>query len=104
MTPYTVLDKLLGPYSFSKTSRETLNDRIEYYFHDHSFMPLFMQVSRLESTTLGFLIVRSMLATPGKLLEADAESLARNGWTRARYEAPRADGQSCHLNIGWRPC
>jgi replication factor C subunit 1 len=44
MTPYTVLDKLLGPYSFSKTSRETLNDRIEYYFHDHSFMPLFMQV------------------------------------------------------------
>ncbi|KZT62466.1 DNA replication factor C, large subunit [Calocera cornea HHB12733] len=43
MTPWGVLEKLFGPYTFSATSRETLNDKIEYYFHDYSFVPLFVQ-------------------------------------------------------------
>ena len=44
MTPFNVISKLLGPYLFSATSRETLSDKMELYFHDHSFMPLFIQV------------------------------------------------------------
>lgn len=44
MTPFNIIQKMLGPYMFSSTSRETLNDKIELYFHDHSFVPLFIQV------------------------------------------------------------
>ena len=29
---------------FSATSRDTLNEKIELYFHDYSFVPLFIQV------------------------------------------------------------
>ncbi|WWC85920.1 uncharacterized protein L201_000790 [Kwoniella dendrophila CBS 6074] len=49
MTPFTITDKLTGPYAFSKTSRETLNDRIELYFHDFSFVPLFIQEHYLKT-------------------------------------------------------
>ncbi|WVR03532.1 hypothetical protein IAU60_000524 [Kwoniella sp. DSM 27419] len=49
MTPFTIIDKLTGPYAFSKTSRETLGDRMELYFHDFSFVPLFMQEHYLKT-------------------------------------------------------
>lgn len=45
MTPFNIIQKILGPYMFSATSRDTLNDKIELYFHDYSFVPLFIQVS-----------------------------------------------------------
>lgn len=45
MTPFTIIDKLTGPYSFSRTNKESLNQKAELYFHDFSFVPLFMQVS-----------------------------------------------------------
>lgn len=44
MTPFDVINKMLGPYMFSHTSREKLGDKMELYFHDHSFVPLFIQV------------------------------------------------------------
>ena len=44
MAPYTIIDKLFSPYAFSETSRETLIDKMDYYFQDHSFVPLFVQV------------------------------------------------------------
>ena len=44
MTPFNVIQKILGPYMFSSTSRDTLNDKIELYFHDYSIVPLFIQV------------------------------------------------------------
>ena len=44
MTPFNIIQKMLGPYMFSSTSRETLSDKMELYFHDHSFVPLFIQV------------------------------------------------------------
>lgn len=44
MTPFDITYKMLGPYMFSATSRETLGDKMELYFHDPSFVPLFMQV------------------------------------------------------------
>jgi replication factor C subunit 1 len=44
-TPFNIINKLMGPYLFSATARETLNDKIELYFHDYSFVPLFVQVS-----------------------------------------------------------
>jgi replication factor C subunit 1 len=49
MSPFDITSKLLGPYVFSATSRETLGEKMEYYFQDHSFMPLFIQV-RLTSS------------------------------------------------------
>ncbi len=47
MTPFTIIDRLTNPYAFSKTNRESFNDKMELYFHDFSFVPLFMQVSKL---------------------------------------------------------
>ena len=47
MTPFNVINKLMGPYLFSPNARETLNEKMELYFHDHSFVPLFVQVRRL---------------------------------------------------------
>lgn len=44
MTPFNVTQKILGPYLFSSTARETLNEKMELYFHDHAFVPLFIQV------------------------------------------------------------
>jgi len=44
LTPFDVTNKVLGPYMFGPTARETLGDKMELYFHDHSFVPLFIQV------------------------------------------------------------
>jgi replication factor C subunit 1 len=44
MSPFDVTQKLLGPYLFSHTSRAKLGEKMELYFHDHSFVPLFIQV------------------------------------------------------------
>ena len=44
MTPFNVINKMLGPYLFSSTARESLGDKMELYFHDPSFVPLIMQV------------------------------------------------------------
>ncbi|KIM79000.1 hypothetical protein PILCRDRAFT_10660 [Piloderma croceum F 1598] len=49
MTPFDVIDKMLGPYMFSHPSRETLGDKMELYFHDHSFIPLFIQENYLKT-------------------------------------------------------
>jgi replication factor C subunit 1 len=48
MTPFNVISKMFGPYTFSPTSRETLNEKMEYYFHDHQFMGLFVQENYLK--------------------------------------------------------
>ncbi|ESK94658.1 purine nucleotide binding protein [Moniliophthora roreri MCA 2997] len=49
MSPFDITTKVLGPYLFSATSRETLGDKMEYYFQDHSFVPLFIQENYLKS-------------------------------------------------------
>ncbi|KZT13273.1 DNA replication factor C, large subunit [Laetiporus sulphureus 93-53] len=49
MTPFDITHRMLGPYMFSATSRETLNDKIELYFHDFSFVPLFIQENYLKT-------------------------------------------------------
>ncbi|KAF8271701.1 replication factor RFC1 C terminal domain-containing protein [Lactarius quietus] len=49
MTPFNIVQKILGPYMFSATSRDTLNDKIELYFHDYSFVPLFIQENYLKT-------------------------------------------------------
>lgn len=50
MTPFSIIQKLLGPYLFSPNARETLNDKMELYFHDHSFVPLFVQENYMKTT------------------------------------------------------
>lgn len=47
LTPFDVTYKILGPYAFGPNVRETLGDKMELYFHDHSFVPLFIQVKRI---------------------------------------------------------
>lgn len=97
MTPYTILDKLLGPYTFSETSRETLNDKMDYYFQDHSFIPLFVQVGCCfnslappESGSNVTACYRSFM-TVGELCEDHASTYAKLfRRTRSRYEASRA--------------
>ncbi|KAJ9110660.1 hypothetical protein QFC19_001489 [Naganishia cerealis] len=42
-TPFNIIPEFLGPYAFAKTNRSTLNDRMDLYFQDFSFVPLFMQ-------------------------------------------------------------
>ncbi|EKM58972.1 uncharacterized protein PHACADRAFT_157248 [Phanerochaete carnosa HHB-10118-sp] len=49
LTPFDVTYKMLGPYMFSATARETLGDKMELYFHDPSFVPLFMQENYLKT-------------------------------------------------------
>ncbi|KAG8218227.1 putative replication factor C subunit 1 [Butyriboletus roseoflavus] len=49
LTPFDVTNKMLGPYMFSHTARETLGDKMELYFHDHSFVPLFIQENYLKT-------------------------------------------------------
>ena len=45
LTPFAIIERMTGPYAFSRTNKETLNDKMDLYFHDFSFVPLFMQVS-----------------------------------------------------------
>lgn len=45
MTPFTVIEKLFGPYFLSPNSRKSLNDKMDLYFHDFSIIPLMVQVS-----------------------------------------------------------
>ena len=45
LTPFTIIDRLCNPYAFSKTNKDTLNEKMELYFHDFSMVPLFMEVS-----------------------------------------------------------
>ncbi|KAG9023436.1 hypothetical protein FS842_005729 [Serendipita sp. 407] len=48
MTPFNCTTKVLGPYYFSKTSRATLGEKMELYFHEPSLMPLFIQENYLK--------------------------------------------------------
>ncbi|KAI6112589.1 replication factor RFC1 C terminal domain-containing protein [Pisolithus sp. B1] len=61
LTPFDVTSKMLGPYLFSRTSRETLNDKMELYFHDHAFVPLFIQENYLKTQPAG---IRDMEGRP----------------------------------------
>ena len=47
-TPFSLMDKLFSPYSFSHTSKATLSDKLELYFHDFSSMPLFVAENYLK--------------------------------------------------------
>ncbi|KAJ6516502.1 replication factor RFC1 C terminal domain-containing protein [Mycena sanguinolenta] len=49
MSPFDITSKMLGPYMFSATARESLGDKMELYFQDHSFVPLFIQENYLKT-------------------------------------------------------
>ncbi len=74
LTPFNVIQKILGPYMFSPTSRDTLNDKIELYFHDYSFVPLFIQVGLAMTwyATYLFVLQENYLKTnPSRVREMD---------------------------------
>ena len=43
LSPFDICNKLFSPYMFSATSRTTLPEKMDLYFQDFSFVPLFMQ-------------------------------------------------------------
>ena len=90
---------MLGPYLFSNTSRETLGDKMELYFHDHSFVPLFIQVC-LSYLIFGF--TGDSTISAGELFENAACKDPELRWTATDFETARADGQSCIFDIRWR--
>ncbi|KAF8907193.1 DNA replication factor C, large subunit [Mucidula mucida] len=49
MSPFDITSKILGPYMFSPTEKKSLGDKMELYFQDHSFVPLFIQENYLKS-------------------------------------------------------
>ncbi|KAM6493294.1 Replication factor RFC1 C terminal domain containing protein [Amanita muscaria] len=49
MSPFDITTKILGPYLFSPSARESLGDKMDLYFQDHSFVPLFIQENYLRS-------------------------------------------------------
>lgn len=50
MSPFDITLKILGPSLFAGNSRETLSDKMDLYFQDHSFMPMFIQENYLKTT------------------------------------------------------
>jgi replication factor C subunit 1 len=42
-TPFSLYSALSAPGLWAATSKKTLNDKTDYYFQDHSFMPLMVQ-------------------------------------------------------------
>lgn len=53
LSPFDLCNKLFGPYMFSHTNRQTLTEKMELYFQDFSFVPLFMQVRLCVHRTSG---------------------------------------------------
>lgn len=51
LSPFDITSKMLGPYLFSPNEKKPLGDKMELYFQDHSFVPLFMQVRVIMSLT-----------------------------------------------------
>jgi len=90
MTPFTIIQKLLGPYMFSPNARETLNEKMELYFHDHSFVPLFVQenylktspslVRRAETPPEKLKLLRLMDRAASSLSDADIVDSLIHGW------------------------
>ncbi|KAF6743059.1 purine nucleotide binding protein [Ephemerocybe angulata] len=50
LSPFDITSKVLGPGLFAPTARETLGEKMEYYFQDFSFVPLFIQENYLKPT------------------------------------------------------
>ncbi|TIC28236.1 DNA replication factor C, large subunit [Wallemia mellicola] len=42
-TPWTVMSNLFSPHMFGPTNQKPLAAKADYYFHDHSLIPLFVQ-------------------------------------------------------------
>ena len=50
MSPFNIIHEILGPQLWAANSRKTLNDKMELYFQDYSFVPLFMQENYLKTS------------------------------------------------------
>lgn len=98
MSPFDITSKLLGPYVYSATSRDTLGDKMEYYFQDHSFMPLFVQVG-LVSEFEHSRRLDNYIFLPGKLSENDTGKITKSGRARKDLEGPSVDGEGCFIDI-----
>jgi replication factor C subunit 1 len=49
-TPFSLYSALSAPGLWAQTSRKTLNDKTDYYFQDHSFVPLMVQQNYINLT------------------------------------------------------
>ena len=104
MTPFNVTQKILGPYMFSPTARETLSDKMELYFHDYSFVPLFIQVRLFLFHPSRHPTSKRSSVTIGKLLENTTCACPEREWASASPETLVAYGSSLEFNIRRRSC
>ena len=104
MTPFNVTQKILGPYMFSPTARETLGDKMELYFHDYSFVPLFIQVRLFLFHPSRHPTSKRSSVTIGKLLENTTCACPEREWASTSPETLVAYGPSFEFNIRRRPC
>jgi hypothetical protein len=81
---------------FGPNARETLGDKMELYFRDHSFVPLFIQVTNSDSELVN-------PNSTGKLSQDTACQGSQPRRPSKDIEATRVDGQSHIFNIGRRP-
>jgi replication factor C subunit 1 len=47
-TPFALMDKLFGPYSWSQTSKARVSEKLEVYFQEFDLLPLFVQENYLK--------------------------------------------------------
>lgn len=47
-TPFSLMDKLFGPYAWSANNRDKLSNKLEIYFQEFDVMPLFVQENYLK--------------------------------------------------------
>lgn len=90
------MDKLIGPYLFSPTSRETLGEKMELYFHDHAIIPLFMQVCTFSPSPLGVVMPSHDVGELPQDLPVARQQAQR---PRTVNEATEIDGQGRFINI-----
>jgi replication factor C subunit 1 len=96
LTPFDVTNKILGPYAFGPNVRETLGDKMELYFHDHSFVPLFIQENYLKTQPVK---VRNLEGPPKMLKQLELMDQAASSISDADLVDALIHGPEQHWSL-----
>lgn len=96
LTPFDVTYKILGPYAFGPNVRETLGDKMELYFHDHSFVPLFIQENYLKTQPVK---VRNLEGPPKMLKQLELMDQAASSISDADLVDALIHGPEQHWSL-----
>ncbi|KAG1807653.1 replication factor RFC1 C terminal domain-containing protein [Suillus subaureus] len=96
LTPFDVTNKILSPYAFGPNVRETLGDKMELYFHDHSFVPLFIQENYLKTQPVK---VRNLEGPPKMLKQLELMDQAASSISDADLVDALIHGPEQHWSL-----